>query len=65
MKARDVIKALKSDGWFEVRSRGSHLHMKHPTKTGLVTVPVHGADDVKLPTVISIERQSGVKLRRK
>ena len=65
IKARDVLRILKADRWVEVRSQGSHLHLKHPTKPGLVTVPMHGADDVKLPTLISIERQSGVKLRRK
>jgi predicted RNA binding protein YcfA (HicA-like mRNA interferase family) len=63
MKARDVIKALRADGWFEARATGGHQHFKHPTKPGLVTVPVHGAADVKLMVLKSIEKQSGVKLR--
>jgi predicted RNA binding protein YcfA (HicA-like mRNA interferase family) len=64
MKARDIIRLLEADGWFEARSKGSHRQFKHPTKAGLVTVPVHGANDVPLPVLASIERQSGVKLRR-
>lgn len=53
------------DGWVEVRSRGSHVQMKHPAKPGLVTVPRHGAKDFKPATLASIERQSGVNLRSK
>jgi predicted RNA binding protein YcfA (HicA-like mRNA interferase family) len=43
MNAREVLKALKADGWIELRSKGSHLMLKHPTKRGLVTLPMHGA----------------------
>lgn len=65
MNVRDILKALKADGWIEARSKGSHLQLKHPTKSGLVTLPMHGSKDVKLGTLASIERQAGVKLRRR
>jgi predicted RNA binding protein YcfA (HicA-like mRNA interferase family) len=65
MNAREVLKALKADGWIEARSKGSHLMLKHPTKSGLVTLPMHGAKDIKPGTLASIERQAGVKLRSK
>jgi predicted RNA binding protein YcfA (HicA-like mRNA interferase family) len=65
MKARDVLKALRADGWIEVRSKGSHIQLKHPSKAGLVTLPMHGSKDLKLGTLISIERQSGLRLRKK
>jgi len=38
MKVRDVIKLIEGDGWFHVRTRGSHRHYKHPVKPGLVTI---------------------------
>jgi predicted RNA binding protein YcfA (HicA-like mRNA interferase family) len=63
IKAREVIKALKADGWFEARATGGHQHFKHPAKPGLVTVPIHGAADLKLMVLKSIEKQIGVKLR--
>lgn len=63
MNARDVLRILRADGWTDVRSRGSHLQLKHPTKPGLVTVPMHGARDIKPGTLAAIERQSGLKLR--
>lgn len=64
MNAREVLKALRDDGWVQVRSKGSHVQLKHPSKPGLVTLPMHGARDIKLGTLASIERQSGLKLRK-
>jgi predicted RNA binding protein YcfA (HicA-like mRNA interferase family) len=65
MNVREVLKALKANGWVEVRSKGSHLQLKHPSKPNLVTVPMHGAKDIKPGTLASIERQAGLKLRSK
>jgi predicted RNA binding protein YcfA (HicA-like mRNA interferase family) len=59
--SREVIRALRDDGWFIVGQTGSHLHLKHPTKKGKVTVP-HPTKALPLGTLKSIERQSGVKL---
>jgi predicted RNA binding protein YcfA (HicA-like mRNA interferase family) len=64
MNAREVLQALKADGWTEARSKGSHVHLKHPIKPGLVTVPVHGPRDIPISVLVSIERQSGLKLRK-
>jgi predicted RNA binding protein YcfA (HicA-like mRNA interferase family) len=58
----DVIRALKRDGWAEVRVKGSHHHFRHPTKPGIVTVP-HPKKDIPIGTLASIERQAGIKLR--
>jgi predicted RNA binding protein YcfA (HicA-like mRNA interferase family) len=44
-----------------VRTRGSHKQFKHPTKPGLVTLPVHPGKTLGINTVKSIERQSGIK----
>lgn len=62
MTSREIIKKLKEDGWYEVGSRGDHFHFEHATKPGKVTVP-HPQKDVKIKTLISIEKQSGVRLR--
>jgi predicted RNA binding protein YcfA (HicA-like mRNA interferase family) len=63
MKSRDVIIALKADGWFEVSAEGSHHQFKHPTKVGKITVP-HPKADLPIGTLKSIEKQSGLRLRR-
>ena len=62
MNSRDVISALKADGWFEVNHAGSHKQFRHPTKPGRVTV-VHPSRDIPAGTLRSIEKQSGIKLR--
>ena len=60
MNSREVIKLLKSDGWFLVRVEGSHHHFKHPTKKGLVTV-AHPNKDIAIKTLNSIKKQVGLK----
>ena len=63
MNSAGVIRALEGDGWVQVAQRGSHKQFKHPTKPGRVTVP-HPVKDLPIGTLRSIERQSGVSLRR-
>ncbi|MBI1776924.1 MAG: type II toxin-antitoxin system HicA family toxin [Proteobacteria bacterium] len=65
MNAKDVIKLLKSDGWLEIRVKGSHHIFKHPTKTSLVVVPMHGSKDLGAGLLRAIERGADVKLRSK
>ena len=62
ISSREVMKMLKADGWYVVAIDGDHHQMKHPTKPGRTTVP-HPVKDLKIGTVKSIERQSGVRLR--
>ncbi len=48
MKVREVIKLIEEDGWYLVRTRGSHRQFNHPTKSGLVTVAGKSFDDVSI-----------------
>lgn len=61
MKVREIIKLIESDGWYLDRTRGSHRQYKHPTKTGLVTVPGKPADDLAPGTQNSILKQAQLK----
>ena len=61
MKVRDAIKLIEDDGWYLVRTRGSHRHYKHPTKPGLVTIAGHPGVDIPKGTMNSILKQSGLK----
>ena len=63
MSSREVIRSLEKDGWQHVKTVGDHFQFKHPTKPGKVTVP-HPKKDMGLKELISIERQSGLKIRR-
>jgi predicted RNA binding protein YcfA (HicA-like mRNA interferase family) len=61
MKVREVMKVLHADGWFEVRTRGSHRQLRHPTKFGRVTVPGKPNDDLAPGTLNSILKQAGIR----
>ena len=62
MDSRTVIKKLKAAGWELKAARGSHHHFTHPTRPGKVTIP-HPVKDIPLPTLRSIEKQSGLSIR--
>jgi len=62
MESRVVIRMLEQDGWALVRVKGSHHHFRHPTKKGTATVK-HPDKDIPLPTLKSIEKQSGLKFK--
>jgi len=61
MKVRRVIKIIEKDGWYLVRTRGSHRQYKHPVKKGLVTIPGKPGDELAPGTLNSIMKQAGVK----
>ncbi|HEY6802868.1 MAG TPA: type II toxin-antitoxin system HicA family toxin [Pyrinomonadaceae bacterium] len=61
MKVRDLIKLIENDGWYLVRTKGSHHQYKHPNKQGLVTVPGRGGDDLAVGTLNNILKQAGLK----
>jgi len=61
MTAREILKILHKDGWFEVDQDGSHSQLKHPTKPSKVTVPKHSGKDIALGTLNNILKQAGLK----
>jgi len=34
MMSSEIIKILENDGWYWIKTVGSHHHFKHPTKPG-------------------------------
>jgi predicted RNA binding protein YcfA (HicA-like mRNA interferase family) len=52
MKVRDVMRALRDDGWIEIQVRGSHRQLKHSTKSN---------DDLAPGTLNSILKQAGLR----
>jgi len=60
MDSQKLIRMLQDDGWEIIRTKGSHHHMKHQEKPGLVTVP-HPKKDLPIGTVSSILKQAGLK----
>lgn len=61
MKVREVIRMIENAGWTLARTRGGHRQYKHPSNSGLVTVPGHLGDDLAPGTLNSILKQAGLK----
>ncbi|WP_201529204.1 type II toxin-antitoxin system HicA family toxin [Psychrobacter frigidicola] len=59
MNSRDLMKIIQSDGWYLIRTTGSHHHFKHDKKLGLVTIP-HPKKDLPKGTVKNILKQAGL-----
>ena len=62
LPSREVIRLLEAAGWRLDSVTGSHHHFTHASRPGKVTVP-HPVKDIRIGTLKSIERQSGVKMR--
>lgn len=63
MKVRELIKLIESDGWYWVKTVGSHRQYKHLEKYGRVTIAGHPGDDVHPKTLASVLRQAQVRIR--
>jgi predicted RNA binding protein YcfA (HicA-like mRNA interferase family) len=61
MKVREVIALLERDGWYLVRTRGSHRQFKHPKKLGVVTIAGKESAELAKGTVNSILKQAGLR----
>jgi predicted RNA binding protein YcfA (HicA-like mRNA interferase family) len=54
----EVCKILESDGFQEVRRRGSHVVMQKRTTDSTITIPVPDHKEIRIGTLQSIIRQS-------
>lgn len=58
MKVKGVIRVLEADGWYLVKTRGSHRQFKHPIKPSKVTVPGKLSDELAPGTLNNIWKQA-------
>jgi len=54
MKVKELIKFIEKDGWFLVRTRGSHRQFHHLNKTGTATIAGKESIDVPSGTLNSV-----------
>ncbi len=60
LSGRETCRILEHHGFVEVRRRGSHVVMQRRTPEGTTTVPVPDHSELKIGTLLSIIRQSGL-----
>jgi predicted RNA binding protein YcfA (HicA-like mRNA interferase family) len=58
VKVQEVIKLIEAEGWYLVRTKGSHRQFHHQTKRGTVTIA--GKPGLELPpgTLKSVLKQA-------
>jgi len=61
VKVRNVVKMIEKDGWFVVRTKGSHRQFKHKSKKGLVTIAGKSGNELASGTLNSVLKQAGLK----
>jgi predicted RNA binding protein YcfA (HicA-like mRNA interferase family) len=60
LSGQEVCAILERHGFVRVRQRGSHVVMQRAADGGTTTVPVPDHNELKIGTLRSIIRQSGV-----
>jgi predicted RNA binding protein YcfA (HicA-like mRNA interferase family) len=57
---RELVRALGKHGWVVVVQKGSHAQLKHPSRGGRVTVPLHAGETIGPGLLRSILSQAGL-----
>ena len=60
LKVSEIVKLIEADGWYLVRTKGSHRQYRHPKKPGTTTVAGKPSDTLHPRTEKSILKQAGV-----
>ena len=63
MKVKDVITAIKKDGWIYRNTTGDHHHYKKHGERHIITVPGKPSDEVSPGVLAAIRRTTGLPLR--
>jgi predicted RNA binding protein YcfA (HicA-like mRNA interferase family) len=60
LSGKEVCKILEKNGFEEVRRRGGHIAMQNKTSDSTITIPVPDHNELRIGTLMSIIRQSGL-----
>ncbi|MCA9947619.1 MAG: type II toxin-antitoxin system HicA family toxin [Anaerolineales bacterium] len=60
LSGREICKILEQQGFVQVRQRGSHIIMQLKLSDTTITVPVPDHKEIRMGTLRSIIRQSGL-----
>jgi len=60
LSGKEVCKILEDHGFLMIRQKGSHIIMKKILPGSSITVPVPNHNEIRVGTLNSIIRQSGI-----
>ncbi len=61
MKCSELYRRLTKDGWYPTSQKGSHVKMKHDTKTNIIIFPNHGSQELGKGLEKKIIKDAGLK----
>lgn len=61
LSGKEVCRILEKHDFSEVRRRGSHIVMQRMLPNTTVTIPVPNHKEIRIGTLLSIIRQSGLQ----
>ena len=61
MKCSELFRLLLMNGWVPVSQKGSHVKMKHKSKSGTIVFPNHGSQEVGKGLANKILKDAGIK----
>ena len=62
-RVREAIRIVERDGWYHVRTTGSHRHYHHPEKPGTVTIAGNPGKELEIKIWHTILEQAGLDRR--
>ena len=64
LSGQEICAILARHGFVEIRQRGSHIIMQKQLEESTITVPVPNHSEIRIGTLQSIIRQSGISRSR-
>jgi predicted RNA binding protein YcfA (HicA-like mRNA interferase family) len=65
MKSSELLRIIKKHGWYEVRQKGSHIILRHPTKTNIIPLPFHSSKEMKKGTLRAILKLAEIETNKR
>jgi predicted RNA binding protein YcfA (HicA-like mRNA interferase family) len=62
MKCSELFRLLLQDGWYPVSQKGSHVKLKHDTKSGVIIFPNHGSQELGKGLEKKILKDANIKV---
>jgi predicted RNA binding protein YcfA (HicA-like mRNA interferase family) len=62
MKCSELLRILLRDGWYIVSQAGSHMKLRHETKSGIIIFPNHGSKEVGKGLEKKLLKEADIKL---
>ena len=61
MKCSELLRILLNEGWYIVSQSGSHIKLRHLTKSGTLIFPNHGSRELGKGLERKLLKDAGIK----